>query len=150
MKLEDLGILGRAIFIAQKAFAGETDKVGHPYYQHLKNVHTKIKKKGGDEEQQAIAFLHDLLEDIPSWDESKLGEYFSERVVRGVKALTKREGEKYEQYINRVSGNEDAVEVKLADLEDNIRKTKEGLVDEPEEKRLRRLNKYRKAYERLS
>lgn len=149
-KLQYLDTLERAIYIAQNAFKGETDKAGQPYYQHLKNVQKKIEKKGGDEEQQTIALLHDLLEDIPSWTEEDIKKYFSNRVLKALKAITKREGESYMQYIDRVSGNKDATQVKLADLEDNIQKTKSAIVDEPEEKRNKRLSKYRKAYERLS
>lgn len=148
--LKDLDLVNRAMTIAEKAFEGIRGKEGEPYIEHIKRVHNKVKKKGGDEEQQVIALLHDLVEDIPDWTIDDVKDYFPNRVVKGVKAITKRDGEPYMQYINRVQGNKDATVVKLADLEDNIHRTELNVADEPDETRFSRLDKYKKAYERLS
>ena len=45
---------------------------------------------------------------------------FSERVLAGVDAMTKRPGEDYYAFIMRCSLNEDALDVKLKDLHHNL------------------------------
>lgn len=147
---EEKSPVGKAEEIVTREFEGETDKAGTPYIVHLNNVKETVKSWGGDEEAQAAALLHDLIEDIDGWAIEDLRGEFSNKVVKAVEAITKRQGEPYMQYVDRVSGNKLATLVKLADLEDNMRKTKENDADEDEETRIKRLKKYEKAYEKLS
>ena len=61
------------------------------------------------------------------------------RIADLVDAVTRREGEQYADFIGRViEAGPDAIRIKMADVEDNMRNGSEG-------RRLR----YSKAYERL-
>jgi hypothetical protein len=71
---------------------------------------------------------------------------FSREVVDAVDALTRRKGESYEDFIDRVSLHALARKVKLADLADNMDLTR---IEKPNEKDRARLDKYRMAVERL-
>lgn len=112
-----MATLDIAIGITAKVFEGEFDKGGTPYILHC--LHVMYKMDPNDQELMMIAVMHDLIEDttytIPAL--RKLG--FSERVLRGVEALTHRGGMSYDDYIKIISMNEDATKVKLADLEHN-------------------------------
>ena len=73
-----------------------------------------------DPEEEILAWLHDLVEG--GYPLAKLREsgWFSERVLLGLDAITRREGEQYEpDYLARVKANPLAAIVKLADLADN-------------------------------
>jgi (p)ppGpp synthase/HD superfamily hydrolase len=134
--------LGIAIAIASGAFAEKKDKGGVPYIMHCLYVMNRMPED--DEELRCIAVLHDLLEDT-EWTEQDLrDEGFSERVIRGVVAMTKEEGWTYKEYIRaKVMQNRDAVRVKLADLEHNSHITRmKGL----SQKDFNRLEKYHNTY----
>jgi hypothetical protein len=84
--------------------------------------------KSEDEELQCIALGHDLVEDTETTytELRELG--FTERVVKGIQALTKVPGETNEEYMARIKANPDAIRVKLQDLRHNsdIRRLKGG------------------------
>jgi (p)ppGpp synthase/HD superfamily hydrolase len=66
------------------------------------------------------AVLHDVVEDS-DWTLDRLrGEGFSERIINLVDLLTRRDAETYDQFIERIRMDHTAVEIKLADLEDNM------------------------------
>lgn len=77
---------------------------------------------------KAAAVLHDVIEDTPATMTDLIG--FPRLVRETVEVLTHREGEKYADYIGRVSEHPVASYVKLADLADNLR-------DQPAESRQR-------------
>lgn len=110
-------MLSAAILLATNAHAGQYDKAGQPYILHaLKVLHYT---KSDDEELQCIAVLHDVVEDCDvSW-EDLIRAGMSDRVIRGVMALTKQRGQSYSEYKNLVFANADAMRVKLADLRHN-------------------------------
>ena len=134
-------LLGRVLVLATNAHAGQFDRGGKPYILHpLKVMHYL---KSDDEELQCMALLHDVVEDTKTtWDDlTAIG--CTERVINGVKALTKMPGESYDQYKQRVFANEDAMKVKMADLRHNtdIRRLK-GVT----EKDIIRMEKYNRFY----
>ena len=136
-------MLNLAIITAVNAHAGQYDRAGNPYILHsLKVMHYL---KTDDEELQCAAVLHDVVEDteVGLFQLSELG--FSNRVVRAVDCLTKRDGETYEQYKENVFSNVDAMRVKLADLRHNsdIRRLKNKNVTE---KDIQRTVKYHQFY----
>lgn len=136
--------LALMIQIAADAHANQYDKGGHPYFLHPLAV-MKILDTD-DEELNCVAVGHDLIEDTHITAEI-LREYgFSARVVNAIVALTKVEGESYDDYQGRVLANYDAVCVKIADLTHNsdFRRLK-GVT----EKDLARLTKYAKFYTML-
>lgn len=134
-------LLGKVLVLATNAHAGQFDRGGKPYILHpLKVMHYL---KSDDEELQCMALLHDVVEDTKTtWDDLRdIG--CTERVINGVKTLTKMPGESYDQYKERVFANEDAMKVKMADLRHNtdIRRLK-GVT----EKDIIRMEKYNRFY----
>lgn len=135
-----------ALSIASAAHVMQERVTGGPYIQHPIRV-----AKAVSDEAQVVALLHDVLEDnhdarivaspgIPPYWRMCLG--ISSVDLNTVEAeallmLTKTKGEEYGSFIDRIysSNNPLALEVKIADLEDN-------LSDLPEE-----LESLRKRYE---
>ena len=146
------GSLERAIAIAVEAHAGVSDKAGAPYILHPLRVMMAVES----EDAKAVAVLHDLVEDCPEWSFDRLaGEGFSERVIDGLRAVTKLPGEedspndslaaqrdRYLAFVRRASANPIGRIVKLADLNDNLDVSRLGVVTE---KDAARLSKYLEA-----
>lgn len=99
--------------------------------------------KSDDEELQAIAVLHDVIEDTDVTYQDLRDVGMSERVIEGVRCLTKVKGQTSEEYLQVICSNRDAMLVKLADLRHNtdIRRLK-GVT----EKDIKRVEKYHKMY----
>lgn len=95
---------------------------------------------------QAVAVLHDVLEDTAVTAEKLREAKLSSEVVDAVTALTRRSGQTYEQYIERVAGNAIARPVKLADLADNLANNKR-LTRRPDV--VARIERYERAIRRL-
>lgn len=129
------------LLLATTKHAGQFDRGGAPYILHpLKVMHYL---KTDDEELMCIALGHDLIEDTSTtWDELREAG-MSDRVIDGIRQLTKMPGESYEQYKQGVLVSEDAMKVKLCDLRHNtdIRRLK-GVT----QKDLDRLQKYNQFY----
>jgi (p)ppGpp synthase/HD superfamily hydrolase len=67
-----------------------------------------------------VAVLHDLVEDT-DWSLQDLQDHgYPQCVIEALDHLTRRSGEQYEAYIDRVARNALARRVKLADLADNL------------------------------
>lgn len=111
-------MLSKMLLLATIAHDGQYDKGGKPYILHPITVMYYL---GADasEELKCIALGHDLLEDttVDVSDLTIAG--MSDRVIYGIKALTKLDGESYEDYQAKVMANPDAVKVKLCDLRHN-------------------------------
>jgi hypothetical protein len=135
--------LERAIQLAAEAHAGQVDKADQPYILHVLRVMLRLE---GENERVAAA-LHDLLEDTSVTAEDLRAEGFAPEVIAAVQALTKREGETYEDFIRRVSTNPIAARVKLADLADNMDLTR---IASPTERDRARTEKYHQAIDLLS
>lgn len=107
-----------AEIVAREAHRNQLDKVGKEYIDHPRRVAHLLKEQGFSPEIVAAGWLHDTIED--TWMTTDiLGDLgFSEHVVCMVDAMTKREGETSEDYIQRLL-EADAVCVKRADLADN-------------------------------
>lgn len=135
-------MLDRMIALCVNKFQGKFDKGGKPYILHCLKVMHYVDSE--DDELNCIAVGHDLVEDTDiTFAEFKELYYFSDRIIDGIRALTKQQGESYDEYLTRVKGNHDACLVKLADLRHNsdLRRLK-GIT----EKDIKRLEKYAKAY----
>lgn len=134
----DLNVmLSMAIALAATKHQNQFDKGGNPYILHvLKVMHYT---KSTDLEVLMIAVLHDLIEDtdVTYADLREMG--FSERVIAGIKALTKVKGQTHDEYLAGILANVDAIIVKMADLRHNsdIRRLK-GVT----EKDIKRIAKY--------
>jgi (p)ppGpp synthase/HD superfamily hydrolase len=110
-----MATLERAIEIAARAHAGQLDKQGMPYILHPIRVMMAVQSV----DAKMIAVLHDVLEDTLVTEADLRRDGFSELVVSGVLAVTRRKGESYTDFVIRASQHGLAREVKLADLADN-------------------------------
>jgi guanosine-3',5'-bis(diphosphate) 3'-pyrophosphohydrolase len=134
-------MLNAMILIATNAHAGQTDRGGQPYILHPLKVMDLLDTK--DEELRCIAVGHDVIEDTKTtWDDLREAG-MSDRVIKGIKALTKMPGQSYDQYKDDVFANVDAMKVKQCDLQHNsdIRRLK-GI----SEKDIIRMEKYHRFY----
>ena len=104
-----------ALAIARKAHAGQVDKAGVDYIQHPLYVASQVKT----EQEKAVALLHDVLEDSDITASDLLAYGLSNEVVTAVQTLTKKKGQSYQDYLEKVKSNNLARVVKLADLKHN-------------------------------
>lgn len=137
--------LEKAIEIAVRAHAGQTDKAGAPYILHSLRIMLRMQ----NEIEMMSAVLHDVVEDGPGWTFERLAkEGIPATVVEAVTYLTKQHEEEsdYERFIRRVASHPVASRVKLADLEDNMDLRR---IKNPADRDFARIEKYRNAYELL-
>lgn len=127
-------------------FNTDKDKGGRLYIFHLERVSMAL---GPDDLQlMTIGLGHDLIEDkgrYVSYKELREGG-FSERVIEGIRCMTKVPGESYEEYKAKVKSNRDSVRCKKKDIGDNsdLRRLR-GVSD----KDLQRMNNYITFYAEL-
>ena len=127
----------KAYEIAKKAHLGQIDRAGEDYIKHPEKVASFV----NSDEEKAVAYLHDVIEDTELTLED-LREYgFSEEVLKAVDVITKKKGQDYQTYLNSVKENKLARVVKLADLGHNSDLTR--LIDITEKDRERK-EKYQK------
>ena len=134
-------MLDKMLVIATNAHSGQFDRGGNPYILHPLAVMYYLKTN--DEELMCMALGHDLIEDTSVTYKDLREAGISERVIDGIRALTKQPGQTYDEYKQNVFANIDAMKVKMADLRHNtdIRRLK-GVT----EKDLARMAKYQMFY----
>lgn len=134
--------LERAIALACRVHAGQRDKAGKAYILHP----LRLMLRFDDAESQMVAVLHDVVEDagITLDDLRALG--IPEPVLAAIDCLSKREGEGYEAFIERIRPNPLARRVKLADIRDNLDVSRLPHLDD---KDLARVAKYHRALQVL-
>lgn len=138
-----MSTLDKAIKIAMKAHAGQTDKYGAPYIQHP----LRVMALGRTDDERIVGILHDVVEDSDWTFEDLQKEGFSNRVIDALRCVTKHsDDEDYDAFVARTRTNHLAVRVKLNDLRDNMDIRR---MDEVKEKDIKRLNKYLRAYKLL-
>jgi (p)ppGpp synthase/HD superfamily hydrolase len=132
-----------AIRLALDKHHGQVDKGGMPYIMHPLRVMCQL----NSESEQIAGVLHDVVEDtdVTLDDLRRMG--FSEEIVTAVDHLSRREGESYDEFIQRIKPNALAVRVKLADLRDNMDIRRAGTLDQ---KALERFQRYQKAWRELT
>lgn len=135
-------MIERAILIATNAHSGQLDKAGKPYILHPLRVMMSV----GTMDEKIVAVLHDVVEDTFMTIEDIRNTGFSTEVVSALDALTKKNKESYDKFIDRVLQNRIACIVKLADLKDNMDLSRLNEITEADQKRL---EKYKKAEERI-
>ena len=133
----------KAYEIAKKAHLGQVDKAGEDYIKHPEKVASFVKT----DEEKAVAYLHDVIEDTELTLEDLCEYDFSKEVIEAVDIITKKRGEDYQSYLNSVKKNKLARAVKLADLRHNSDLTRLIKVTE---KDIERKEKYQKAIDFLN
>ena len=104
-----------ALAISKKAHAGQVDKAGVDYIQHPLYVASQVET----EQEKAVALLHDVIEDSNITAVDLLASGLPNEVVTAVQILTKKKGQSYQEYLEKVKINDLARVVKLADLKHN-------------------------------
>ncbi|MEU0469940.1 HD domain-containing protein [Amycolatopsis sp. NPDC006131] len=102
---------------ARAAHAGQVDKAGRPYHEHVEAVADMLVEHG--EEAQIAGLLHDVLEDTELTAEDLRRAGASESVIDAVEAVTRRPGEVYMDFIRRAARHPLGRLVKLADNRHN-------------------------------
>jgi len=131
-------MLDKAIQIACTAHRGQVDKAGEPYILHP----LRVMMQCSSVQEKIVAILHDVIEDSPITQVDLANGGFSKEVLNAVDCLSKRKGENYQEFINRVKANDLATKVKIEDIKDNL-----NLLRLPEltSSDLARLKKYHQA-----
>ncbi len=135
-------MLHKALLIATRVHQDQQDRYGAPYLRHV----MRVAERGRNDDERIVGLLHDVVEDSPTTLDDLRREGFPEPIVQAVDCLTKREGEPYDQFVERTKASKLAVAVKLNDLEDNMDVRRAPRL---EAKDIERLNKYLKAWHQL-
>ena len=125
IKLKDVAEMERIMKAAQAhaicriIHAGDYDLGGVPYYLHPEEV----ARASDDATFKAVAFLHDTVEDHPELISINfIRGFFDDEIADAVDAITKKDGETYWDYIDRVKQCDIARRVKIADLKHNMQR----------------------------
>jgi (p)ppGpp synthase/HD superfamily hydrolase len=89
---------------------------GEPFILHPLRVMLQV----DSDVARIVAVLHDVLEDTAYSVVDLRRAGYSDSVIVALDCLTRRDGEAYEPYIERIAENTLAQQVKLADLTDNL------------------------------
>ncbi|WP_328941334.1 HD domain-containing protein [Streptomyces sp. NBC_00250] len=131
--------------LADRAHAGQTDKIGAPYVEHVRAVAAGLEPLGPHLAMAGL--LHDVVEDT-AWTAERLrAAGIPDHVVALVEAVTHTPGTPYEEKIRRITEDPDATLVKIADNAHNSRSDRAAAL--PPDKRERLAAKYRAARQTL-
>ncbi|MDY0487661.1 HD domain-containing protein [Pasteurella multocida] len=134
-----ISISDKAKLFAEQIHANQFDKAGSPYICHLSFVAEML--TGEHDDVIAVAWLHDSVEDTETII-TDVKHLFGEHISEAVDAITKRDGEDYHGYLQRVKSNDIARKVKIADLTHNMDLSRLPKITE---KDLSRQRKYQQA-----
>ena len=138
-----MSTLESAIEIAVSAHKGQTRKDGSPYILHPLRLMMSVQS----ESEKIVAILHDVVEDTDVTLAQIQQKGFSDEVVDALRLVTHNPSQTYDDYISDIARNPIATAVKLADLKDNSNLFE---IPEPKAKDFERLEKYHKAFKRLT
>ena len=130
-----------ARLLATQAHSGQTDKAGLPYLAHPMRVAGRLDTL----EAQVVGWLHDTVEDT-AVTLSEIEARFGPETAAAVDAISRRDGEKWSGYLDRVAANPVARQVKISDLIDN---SNLGRIPHVTMKDVKRQARYNKALEKL-
>jgi (p)ppGpp synthase/HD superfamily hydrolase len=108
--------LDNIIKLAVDAHLGQRDKANLPYILHPLRLMMKFELY----EEMATAILHDVIEDTSVTSEELEKQGISKEILDAVNCLTKKDGEDYQDFIQRISQNSLATKVKIEDIKDNL------------------------------
>lgn len=144
MKLTPIQMLDAMLVLCTQRFAGKFDKNGQPYILHCLAVMYGLDTD--DYELMCIGLGHDLVEDTKTSYEELKNIGMSDRVILGIRGMTRVPGETEEEYQTRVLSNPDTIKTKKSDIRHNtdVRRMKGT-----SEKDMARTAKYFRFYARL-
>ncbi len=126
-----------ALNTAYKAHEGQLDRSGIPYIFHPYHVAEQMET----EETCAIALLHDVIEDTDMTLEKLSALGFPDKIIEGVRLMTRTGNEDYFEYVRKIRGTV-AEPVKRADLKHNSDLSRIISVSEAD---IKRIEKYKRA-----
>ena len=108
--------------IAHSAHFGQKRRDGlTAYICHPRAVAERLQAQCEDDDVIDAAWLHDVIEDSPDYNADRLRQLgVREAVVVAVELLTKKVGESYEDYLDKIRFNPIALKVKEADMLHNL------------------------------
>lgn len=112
-----------------------------PYITHPQTVAGLV----NEVDEKIVAWLHDTVEDTDVTIEY-IREQFGDEIAEAVDSMTHRSEETYDEYVDRLSRNPLARQVKLADLTHNMDLNR---IVHLTEKDYKRVEKYKRVYEKL-
>lgn len=124
--------------LASEAHAGQQDKAGRPYIEHVARVAAAIRD---DETAKAVAWLHDVVEDCAG-HAGRVAD-FPAPIQHAVQLMSRNSAPDADTYYARIAADPVALKVKLADIADNADETRLAALDAATAARLR--GKYRHA-----
>lgn len=118
--MPDHPTLGQTLDFIREAHAGQTDRVGAPYWLHCVRVMAGLPADADDEMRHA-ALLHDVLEDTAFRHSDLLARGYDIAIINMVDKLTRTRGESYAEYITTLAVFAPRITaIKIADLRDNL------------------------------
>jgi (p)ppGpp synthase/HD superfamily hydrolase len=111
-----MATLDDAILLAARAHHGQQDRAGAPYILHPLRMMLKMRS----EREMVVAVLHDVVEKTPFTLADLRDAGYAADVLDAIDALTRREGETYQELVERAKAKPLARPVKIADLEDHL------------------------------
>jgi (p)ppGpp synthase/HD superfamily hydrolase len=139
-------------FLPPNLISRQLTNIQVSYTYAILRVFIDVKNNGGSEVEQAVALLHDTLEDVEGLTEFVIQDELTQMVAsyegkeqdikdvaRNVRVLSKVKGQSNLDYYKYIKQFPVARKVKLADIRDNFRRN-HLIVDN--DKRLRMMEKY--------
>jgi (p)ppGpp synthase/HD superfamily hydrolase len=133
----------KALKLCFEAHKNQVDKTDMPYVFHPFHLAEQMT----NEISTICALLHDVIEDTEYTFNDLRNMGFPEEVIDALTLLTHEDNVPYMEYVEKISTNPVAKQVKLADLRHNSDLTRLNVIDE---KALERNEKYQKAIALLS
>lgn len=126
---------------------GQVDKDGLPYIYHPIFVMNSMPL--GDKIGRIVGILHDVVEDTDCDLEHLESIGCSDEAIEAIDAISERESESYDEYLERCKSNPIALRVKIKDVDHNYARSKKDLEDSVgDQVRLKRAGKRISKYER--
>ncbi|MBF9135160.1 HD domain-containing protein [Plantactinospora sp. S1510] len=117
-----------AAALAERAHAGQVDKAGRPYVEHVRAVAGMLHRFG--ENAVMAGWLHDTVEDTWVTLAYLREQGYPEEVVGAVDSVSRRPGEAYEDMLDRAVRHPVGLKVKLADNSHNSDPKRQALLSE--------------------
>lgn len=120
-------LICKAINLSSEAHVGQFRRDGKtPYFVHPKRVAKLVAEASGSEQQIALAYLHDTIENYEGDKNEikrKISEAFGSRMLGLVLLLTREEGIGYPPYLKKIKRNKQILLVKICDIVANLSDT---------------------------
>ena len=120
----------KAMKLCFDAHKEQVDKTGVPYVFHPFHLAEQME----DEDRVVVALLHDVVEDTEYTIDDLIDMGFNDRVIDAIRLLTHDKDVPYMEYVEKISGNPIARDVKLADLRHNSDLTRFGSLEQGKKK----------------